>query len=76
MHFKNVNPIIVIMHFVYNNCVLNIITCCMRRTTSSGINNGTMQNKVIGNQSPGINLEHAACIFPILCVMTTMSFVY
>ena len=46
----------------------------MHQTTSSGINDGNVQNQVIGTQSPGINLEHAACRFPILGIMTTMSF--
>ena len=55
MHFVCTNPIIVIMHFVYLSQVLNIITCGMHRTTSSGINNSNVQDYVIGKQSPGNN---------------------
>ena len=76
IYFVCTSPIIVIMHFVYHKHVLNIITCCMHRTTSSGNNNGNVQNQVIGAQSPGNNPQLAVFRIYISCVILTMSFMH
>ena len=55
MHFLGTGPIIAIIHFVSHKHVPTIITWYMNRTTSSGNNNGIVQNQVIGTKSPGNN---------------------